>query len=1416
MTGLQIPWRLAGAVMLGIPAALAGLLAALYGGLQTGVGRQMATPFLESQLAAVLETDASVEGLAELSLDRIRVAGLTLGAQPEPWLAIGDIDIAWRPFGLLAGKLSVSSLTVDSITLHRPPPDTGGEPLTAEDFRPSLAITVERFAVNSLGLGAPVLGEAATLRLEGEASAGDDGNGRLRLDVSRQDGPGGRLSARADYGLLTRKLDLGLSLDEPENGVLARLLDLPGRPAVAIKLDGAGTLDDWRGRIAGGAENLATLDSAVELGLDRELHLSLDGKADIAGLLPEDLRSLAAPGLNLAAKAAWNSGDARLTISDGRFSSAALEGTLTGIVDVSRLRADGKLSLRLLDGGALAALTAPAAIRNAEATVTLDGSFARPAGYVEARVTGVTVPGGGAETTELAADFELAEGLGGPVTVRGKGRLSGVAADDQNLRSLVGREVGVEAAVRVRSEGDIDLTAVTLRAAAGAVSLSGTVTSDGVADLAGSAEMPDLAVLNALVGQPIGGQASASVVLRLAADAVEGTVAADIHQLALPDAGPAAGLLGPEVTLAADIRSDAPGSLRIDNLSVDGRALSATGKADLLRDFGELRADYRLRLRDLSPLASAAGVAITGSAVVDGTAVGKLAAPRFNGRIEAAVRTPWDDATLRADATLDDFEKLTLRNIEATTLGTDLSGSLDIGLAQTLAKGNLRSVTRDLNAWAPVTGTPMAGGIEADITLSAPSGRQDVRLDLRGTNLSVPAPTGPAPGVRTLTATVILADALGARRIDGRAGLDDVALPEMRLDGIDIRARGPLERLEVAVSGQGPSLAVETAGILAVASEAIALDLAKLNGSALGQKFTMTGPARLRYATDDLAVSNLKLRVGEGRVATDLRLTRDAVELNGRIDQLPLSLLALIDSDFGIGGTLDGEIRLAGAPAAPNGRLALSTKGATVSVAGETVALKARTEGILDAGTLALTATVEGPEDARLTAESRLPVRLAVSPFELVVPMDEPVSAIVSGRGDLAALLAPFVGDPHEITGKLDLHMEVSGSAAQPRATGDFRVTAGRYENIATGTLLRAIDVEARFAGDRLNIVRATGLAGDGRIDVSGNVGLAPAEGAPLDIRLGAEKARVVQRDDLAATVSGDLALAGSLEQPNITGSLTVDDAEIRLVGDTPPQVTTLEVVEVNAPARQTAEPPSQAAPIEVALDLTITVPNRLFVRGQGLDSEWAGSLQITGSTTAPLVTGELTPVRGQFSFAGKTFVLRKGSTVSFRSPNSTTPVLNVTADFEGRDFTASFLIRGPADNPELTLTSTPELPQDEIVSRILFGRGVAQISALEAAQLAQAVARLSGAGGGTDFMDNIRRALGVDVLRVESDQGSGPAVTAGRYINKDVYVGVSQGSGAKSSQARVEVEVVPNVTLETEVGPTTGGEIGARWKFDY
>jgi translocation and assembly module TamB len=265
-----------------------------------------------------------------------------------------------------------------------------------------------------------------------------------------------------------------------------------------------------------------------------------------------------------------------------------------------------------------------------------------------------------------------------------------------------------------------------------------------------------------------------------------------------------------------------------------------------------------------------------------------------------------------------------------------------------------------------------------------------------------------------------------------------------------------------------------------------------------------------------------------------------------------------------------------------------------------------------------------------------------------------------------------------------------------------------------------------------------------------------------------------------------------------------------------PPDVVNLKVVEINGKRPEPAKPQAKSGGSAIALDLAVTVPNRLFVRGRGLDSEWSGTLRIAGTTASPRVSGQLSPVRGQFSFAGKTFALKPSSTVAFRDPESLIPALDITAEYSGTDFTASFTVRGPADDPKLVLSSVPVLPQDEIVSRLLFGRGVARISVVEAAQLADTLATLSGRGG-FSILDSARRLLGVDVLRVDAgSNNSGPSVTAGRYLGKDVYVGVSQGTGAKSGEAKVEVEVTPHITIETEVGPTSGGQLGARWKYDY
>jgi len=129
-------------------------------------------------------------------------------------------------------------------------------------------------------------------------------------------------------------------------------------------------------------------------------------------------------------------------------------------------------------------------------------------------------------------------------------------------------------------------------------------------------------------------------------------------------------------------------------------------------------------------------------------------------------------------------------------------------------------------------------------------------------------------------------------------------------------------------------------------------------------------------------------------------------------------------------------------------------------------------------------------------------------------------------------------------------------------------------------------------------------------------------------------------------------------------------------------------------------------------------------------------------------------------------------------------------------------------------------LPEDEVISQVLFGKSTSQLSAGEAAQLAASVAELTGqAGGAGSILGRVRASLGVDVLRLESEDSSGasaPGVAAGKYITEDVYVGAKQGTETDSGTAEVEVELTPNISIGSEVGQQGQSEVGIKFKWDY
>lgn len=279
-----------------------------------------------------------VEGISGPLPGRLAVAQLSLGDAEGPWLEVEDAELrlAWRE--LFAGRLRLEAVTARRIALHRLPPAAPAEPAPlAMPQLPNLPlpIRIERLALTRLELGAPVLGQAAALSLNGDLGLEA---ARLAADLTLQrlDAPG---SARLALGLDGQTLQARINASEPPGGLVATLAGLPAAPfQLDLTLDGpasgaAWSLDARLGEAAARFTGQARLSPAGEIALEWA------GTATPAGLLPPEFAPLAAT-LRLDAALA-RAPDGALTLHRLALSAPAGEASAEG-----RLGADESLQAR--------------------------------------------------------------------------------------------------------------------------------------------------------------------------------------------------------------------------------------------------------------------------------------------------------------------------------------------------------------------------------------------------------------------------------------------------------------------------------------------------------------------------------------------------------------------------------------------------------------------------------------------------------------------------------------------------------------------------------------------------------------------------------------------------------------------------------------------------------------------------------------------------------------------------------------------------------------------------------------------------------------------------------------------------------------------------------------------------------------
>jgi translocation and assembly module TamB len=235
--------------------------------------------------------------------------------------------------------------------------------------------------------------------------------------------------------------------------------------------------------------------------------------------------------------------------------------------------------------------------------------------------------------------------------------------------------------------------------------------------------------------------------------------------------------------------------------------------------------------------------------------------------------------------------------------------------------------------------------------------------------------------------------------------------------------------------------------------------------------------------------------------------------------------------------------------------------------------------------------------------------------------------------------------------------------------------------------------------------------------------------------------------------------------------------------------------------------------------EINLNIPGRLTVEAKNVYSVWEGQFKIAFREKGIYLLGKLTPRRGNVSFFGRNFTLSSGN-VNFNDLISVPPVLDLVALYSRQDIEARLNISGIATHPSFALQSSPPLPQDEILSRILFGKDMSTITGLQALEVGMAFTSMMDKNGktGWDMMGKAKDLLGVDQLELrESGDSAGTAeVVAGRQINNRLYLEFNQRLHEPGSTLLFEYELRRNLSISTETGTHTLPGIGVNWKRDY
>lgn len=414
--------------------------------------------------------------------------------------------------------------------------------------------------------------------------------------------------------------------------------------------------------------------------------------------------------------------------------------------------------------------------------------------------------------------------------------------------------------------------------------------------------------------------------------------------------------------------------------------------------------------------------------------------------------------------------------------------------------------------------------------------------------------------------------------------------------------------------------------------------------------------------------------------------------------------------------------------------------------------------------------------------------------------------ANLSAQGTIDARIVKIFSPDTKSSGTVSFDIRTSGTAQDPRVSGQLRLqdVAMLYAGAPFG--VEKLNGTLDIGKESIQVSKLTGQVGGGDVSAGGSIVYRPS--LQFNLALQGKSVRLRYPDGLRTLLDSNLTFSGNKNASTLSGRVLIDSLSFTPDFDLssfPDQF-----------SGDTAVPAQPGFADTIKLAIGVQSKENLSANSTQISLEGSVNVQVGGTAANPVITGRTNLTAGEIFYRNVRYRLQRGI-ITFDNPNTTSPVLNVSATTTVEQYNLTLNLRGPFDKLTTSYTSDPPLSTADIIHLIAQGQ-----TTEEAAASSQSTDSMIASQATSQLTGSLQKIAGISSLQINpgiggSNQNSGATIAVQQRVTKNFLftfsTDVSQpGSEVVQGEYQINKRWSVSATRDQVGGVSVDGRLHTRF----